>query len=194
MKYGYARVSTRGQQHDGNSLADQKQKLYESGCDVVMVEQYTGTTMDRPVFSKLLDTLKPGDTLKVTKLDRFARSASEGSKIAKTLLDDNIALHIINMGMIDNTSTGRLLLNILLSFSEYERDMIVERTQAGKEIARTKEGYREGRPPIDQKRKQTAISLVNQGYSYNEVSDMTGLSKSTVVRAVRAYRAKEVLQ
>ena len=98
------------------------------------------------------------------------------------------------MGLIDNTPTGRLITNILLAFAEYERDMIIERTQAGKEIARSKDGFREGRPPIDQKRKDFAVDLIlNQHKTYREVAELTGLSKSTLVRSVRAYRAELTL-
>ena len=98
------------------------------------------------------------------------------------------------MGLIDNTPTGRLITNILLAFAEYERDMIVERTQAGKEIARSKHGFRDGRPPIDQKKKDFAANLIlNEHKTYNEVSELTGLSKSTLTRAVRHAKATLIL-
>ena len=109
-------------------------------------------------------------------------------------MDRGVAVHILNMGLIDNTPTGKLITNILLAFAEYERDMIVERTQAGKEIARTKEGFRDGRPPIDPKRKAFAVDLIlNQHLSYKKTSEVTGLSKSTLVRAVRAAKAKMII-
>ena len=86
----------------------------------------------------------------VCKLDRFARSAGEGSKLVKELLGRSINVHILNMGLIEDTSTGRLILNILLSFAEFERDMIVERTSAGKAIARENNpDYKEGRKKLD---------------------------------------------
>ncbi len=99
------------------------------------------------------------------------------------------------MSRIDNTPTGKLITNILLAFAEYERDMIIERTQAGKEIARTKEGFRDGRPPIDSKRKKFAADLIlNQHYSYKQAECLTGLSVSTIARAVRAVRAENILK
>ena len=98
------------------------------------------------------------------------------------------------MGLIDNTPIGKLITTILLAIAEFERDMIIERTQAGKEIARSKNGFREGRPPIDQKRKDFAVDLIiNQHKTYREVSELTGLSKSTLICAVNAYRAKIAL-
>ncbi len=149
-KKGYGRVSTKGQQRDGNSLEDQRSKLEEAGCDEIVLEAYTGTKMDRPKFTKLLAELEPGDTLVVTKLDRFARTASEGSALVKELLERGIAVHILNMGLIENTPTGRLILNVLLSFAEFERDMIVERTSEGKALAKaTNPDYKEGRKALE---------------------------------------------
>lgn len=148
MIYGYARVSTAGQTK-GNSLDEQRSKLEEARCDEIVLEAYTGTKIDRPKFTHLLNRLKPGDTLVVCKLDRFARTAAEGSNLVKSLLERGIKVHILNMGLIENTPTGKLILNVLLSFAEFERDMIVERTQAGKEVARQRDGYREGRKPLD---------------------------------------------
>lgn len=146
-KWGYARVSTSGQAANGNSLEDQRGKLRDAGCDEIVEETYTGTKMDRPKFTKLIGGLKEGDTFVVCKLDRFARTASEGSELVKTLLSRGVNVHILNMGLIENTPTGRLILNILLSFAEYERDMIVERTSEGKAVKRaTDPDYKEGRP------------------------------------------------
>lgn len=149
MRYGYARVSSKGQESKGNSLEDQEKKLREAGCDVIEKEAYTGTKMDRPKFTELLGKLESGDTLIVTKLDRFARSAGDGSKLVKELIARGIKVHILNMGLIEDTSTGRLILNILLSFAEFERDMIVERTSAGKVIAKANNPeYKEGRKEL----------------------------------------------
>lgn len=146
-KWGYARVSTSGQATNGNSLDDQCGKLRQAGCDEIVDEAYTGTKVDRPKFTKLLGELEPGDTLVVCKLDRFARTASEGSALVKDLLARGINVHILNMGLIENTPTGRLILNVLLSFAEFERDMIVERTSEGKAVKRaTDPDFKEGRP------------------------------------------------
>jgi DNA invertase Pin-like site-specific DNA recombinase len=149
-KKGYGRVSTAGQATNGNSLEDQRSKLEEAGCDEIILEAYTGTKVDRPKFTKLVAELEPGDTLVVCKLDRFARSASEGSALVKELLSRGVNVHILNMGLIENTPTGRLILNVLLSFAEFERDMIVERTSEGKAIARaTNPDYKEGRKALE---------------------------------------------
>ena len=190
MRYGYARVSTRGQ-IKGNSLAEQRQQLMDNGCEEVIEEQYTGTTTERPQLDALLTRLNAGDTLMVTKLDRLARSAMEGANLIKDLTDRNIRVNILNMGEVDERPQGRLMLHILLAFAEFERDMIVERTQAGKAIARTKAGFREGRPPIDKARKDAAVDMVINGRkSYKEAAAAVGISKSTLVRAVRVWKSK----
>ena len=192
MRYGYARVSTRGQVK-GNSLVEQRQQLIDKGCDEVIDEQYTGATTERPQLEALLTRLNAGDTMMVTKLDRLARSATEGANLIKKLTDKGIRVNILNMGEVDERPQGRLLLHILLAFAEFEREMIVERTQAGKAIARTKAGFREGRPPIEKARKDAAVEMVlNGGKSYKEASTAVGISKSTLVRAIRLKKASEV--
>ena len=188
MRYGYARVSTRGQVK-GNSLAEQRQQLMDRGCEEVIEEQYTGTTTERPQLDELLARLNTGDTLMVTKLDRLARSATEGATLIKELTDKGIRVNILNMGEMDERPQGRLMLHILLAFAEFERDMIVERTQAGKAIARSKDGFREGRPPIDKARKDAAVDMViKERKSYKDAAAAVGISKSTLVRAVREWR------
>lgn len=149
-KIGYGRVSTKGQRRDGNSLEDQENKLREAGAEEVVLEAFTGTTMERPEFTKVLERLGEGDTLLVTKLDRFARTAGEGSTLVKELIARGVKVHILNMGLIENTPTGRLILNILLSFAEFERDMIVERLNDGKDVAKAKNpDYKEGRKALE---------------------------------------------
>ena len=193
MKYGYARVSTRGQATHGNSLEEQVSRLKEEGCETIVEEQYTGTTTNRPKFSKLIDELKQGDTIVVTKLDRFARSAAEGSKVIKELQGRGVKVHVLNMGLIDDSNVGHLIANILFSFAEFERDMIVERTQEGKARARTKAGFHEGRPKkFSKERVDNAIGLLLQGNSYKRVSDMTGISTATLTRAMRSYKAEQM--
>ena len=149
MRYGYARVSTGRQAKNGNSLKDQERMLTEAGVlpENIFADSYTGTKMDRPKFDALLELIKPGDELVVCKLDRFARSSSDGSKLVQRLVDGGVSVNILNMGKADNTPVGKLMVTIMLAFAEFERDMIVERTSAGKAYAREhKEGYREGRP------------------------------------------------
>lgn len=185
MIYGYARVSTKGQARDGNSLEVQKIELEQNGATKIYSDAYTGTKLERPEFDMLLDEIQPGDTLVVTKLDRFCRSASQGIELVDELIDKGVKVHILNMGMLDNTPTGKLIRNVMLCFAEFERDMIVQRTSEGKAIAKKNPGYREGRKPT-YKREQIkhALSLL-EDHSYSQVVEMTGISKSTLIRAKR---------
>ena len=164
--YGYARVSSRKQLH-GNSLEDQTTTLTANGATTITTEQYTGKTTSRPKLQKLLDSLQPGDTLMVTKLDRLARNVSEGIDLIRALFKKDVKVHVLNIGLLENTSMGNFFITTLLAVAELERNMIIERTQAGKEIARTKAGFREGRPPIPKEKIQLAITLLEK-HSYND--------------------------
>lgn len=190
MIVGYARVSTRGQLKNGNSLEDQQGRLLKAGCEKIFKEQYTGTKVNRPVFTEVLKKLKTGDTLVVTKLDRFARSTTEGITTVKMLLDRGVKVHILNMGLVENTPTGKLIFSVMSAFAEFERDMIVERTQEGKAIAKTKAGFKEGRPKkYTQTQLNMALDLLKDN-SYTEVAKMTKISKATLVRAMRKRKVE----
>ncbi|MCI9079852.1 MAG: recombinase family protein [Lachnospiraceae bacterium] len=183
MVYGYCRVSTNMQAKDGNSLEVQEKLLKENGAEEIYSDAFTGTKAHRPELDKLLDKLQQGDKLVITKLDRIARSAAQGTELIQTLLDNGITVHVLNMGLMDNTPTGKLIRNIMLAFAEFERDMIVERTQEGKAIAKKQPGFREGRPRLYGKKQiQHALSLLHD-HSYRQVTELTGISKSTLIRA-----------
>lgn len=150
MIYGYARVSSKGQDLYGNSLEGQQKELTDAGCVEIYHDSYTGTKMDRPQFSALMGKLKPGDTLVVTKLDRFARNASDGAKMLDELVKSGVSVRILNMGTAENNSLGRLMVHMLFAFAEFERDMIVERTQMGKSVAKANNpDWRVGRKKIE---------------------------------------------
>lgn len=128
MIYGYARVSTKAQAKDGNSLEAQVTQLREHGATKLFCDSFTGSQTDRPEFQELLNVLAAGDTLIVTKLDRFARSLSQGSALVSELIERGVTIHILNIGMMDNSPANTLVRNIFFSFAEFERQMIVERT------------------------------------------------------------------
>lgn len=190
MIYGYARVSTVKQMKSGNSIEDQVKQLTEAGAQEIVTDSYTGTKMERPNFTALLERLQPGDKLIVTKLDRFARTAVEGGAIVKQLHENGITIHILNMGIADNTPMGKLMVTMLLAFAEFERDMIVERTQRGKEIARLNNKRVDGRPKKYKPEQMTHALALLEEHSYTEVEKMTGISKSTLIRAVREEKTK----
>lgn len=178
MKYGYARVSTMNQ-----DLEAQLQALKRESCDVIYKEKFTGTKKARPEFNALLEVLEDGDTLVITKLDRFARSTTDGINTIKELFEKGVRVHVLNMGLIEDTPTGRLILSVMLAFAEFERDMIVERTQEGKAIAKQREDFKEGRPKKYNKKKIDHALQLLQIHSYKQVEEITGISKSTLIRA-----------
>lgn len=183
MIYGYSRVSTKGQAKDGNSLESQEKALREAGANKIYTDAFTGTKTDRPEFDKLLAEIKAGDTLVVTKLDRFARSMAQGSELVSELIDRGIRVYILNIGILDNTPASKLIRNVFFAFAEFERDMIVERTQEGKAVAKQNPEFREGRPKkYSKKQVEHALGLLRE-HSYRQVEDLTGISKSTLIRA-----------
>lgn len=180
MKYGYARVSTRHQDLDG-----QLRLLEDEHCDKIFFEKITGTKSDRPEFQKLLQTVQTGDTLVVTKLDRFARSTQDALNTIKVLFEKGVRINVLNLGVIENTSTGRLIFTIFSAFADFERDLIVERTQEGKEIAKQRPGFKEGRPKKFTKQQMSLAMQLLETHSYKQVEKMTGISVSTLTRNKR---------
>lgn len=178
MKYGYARVSTVGQ-----DLNVQIEALQAEGCETIYQEKFTGTTAHRPQLAELLDVLKGGDTLVVTKLDRLARNTRDGIEIIEALFEKGVRVHVLNVGLMENTTMGRFFLQTLLAVAEMERNMIVERTQEGKALAKQRDDFREGRPKKHGKKQiEHALSLLETN-SYTQVVEITGISKATLIRA-----------
>ena len=174
--YGYARVSTAGQ-----SLADQREQLRYAGAEKIFHEKFTGTTIRRPEFEKLLQQIKPYDRLIVTKLDRLARNTKEALEVIDQLLDENVTIQALNLGTIDNTPMGKMIVRTLLSVAEMERDMIVERTQAGKRFAKQHNpNYREGRPRRKKDARNTAIYEYTKTHTGRETAEAFQVSLRTV--------------
>lgn len=166
MVYGYARVSTNGQ-----DLTVQEKELREAGAQIIFAEKFTGTRRDRPELERLLATVGEGDRVVVVKLDRLARSVKDGVDIIDELLAKGVVIDILNMGKFDTTPAGKLLRSIMFAFAEFERDMIVERTSEGKKVARQREGYREGRPGVDAE----VVEQIRAGVGWKEL----GISRAT---------------
>jgi DNA invertase Pin-like site-specific DNA recombinase len=180
MKYGYARVSTVHQDLEG-----QLQALKSESCEEIFQDKLTGTNKNRSQLQQLLHKVQKGDTLVVTKLDRLARSAMDGIETVKQLFQRGVKVHVLNMGLVEDTPTGRLILNVMLAFAEFERDMIVERTQEGKAIAKQDPNFKEGRPRIYGKEQIDHALKLKETHTYKQVEKKTGISKSTLIRAKR---------
>ncbi|WP_432359186.1 recombinase family protein [Sporosarcina sp. UB5] len=187
--YGYARVSTKGQ-----DLKAQVQALKGEKVEYIYQEKFTATRKDRPEFSKMLDELKEGDKIVVTKLDRFARSTIDALTTINFLNEKGIDLVVLDMGgeRIDtSTASGKLMFTIMSGFAEFEREMIIQRTQEGKVIARQNPNYREGRKPTYTKAQLDHALEMLTSHSYNQVVEKTGISKSTLIRAMKKRKADE---
>ena len=192
--YGYCRVSTRGQL-DGNSLENQREQiLRDYPTAIIIEEQISGAKAVRPKFDELVQRLESGDMLVVTKLDRFARSLSQGNDTVNELLQRGVRVNILNIGMLDNTPNSKLIRNIFFSFAEFERDMIYERTQEGKALARQRGDFKEGRPrKFNPAKVEEALNYIEAGNSYKRASEMFGISKTTLIRRMQERKDKEML-
>ena len=185
MKYGYARVSTSDQK-----LENQISILEEAGAEKIYQEKFTGTTTKRPEFKKLIQQLTSGDMLIVTKLDRFARNTREALEIIQDLFERGIKVNILNMGLIDSTPTGQLIFTIFSAFAQFERDMIVTRTQDGKNYAKQNDqNFKEGRPQTySDEQINFAYELREQGMTYKMIYRKTGISIRTQQRRFRELK------
>ena len=191
MIYGYARVSTK-KQLAGNSIEEQHRTLLEQGCTNIIEEQCTGKTTDRPKLLALMAQMQKGDMLIVTKLDRLARNVVEGVTLIRNLLSSGVKVHVLNVGLLDDSPMGNFFITTLLAVAELERSMIVERTQAGKEVAKSKPGFHEGRPRIAKSRIDAALKMIDEGNSYKKVAELMNIGEATLYRARARQRAEAI--
>jgi len=178
---GYARVSTTDQ-----DAALQIDALTGAGCFRIFTDKASGSLESRPELDKLLDQIRPGDTLVVWRLDRLGRSL-------RNLIDQITALHERGIGFkslqetIDTTSSGgRLVFHVFGALAEFERDLIRERTNAGLAAARAR-GRNGGRPALLTKDKLTTAKRLyeQQEMTVAKIGEVLGLSRSTVYRSLR---------
>lgn len=185
MKIGYARVSTVGQ-----DLETQEAILKAEGCERLYVEKVTGTsTAPRKALASMLDNVRAGDTVYISKIDRLARSITDLNKIVSELNEKGVSVVFIKENMSfqagDNASSiNTLLFNILGSFAQFERDLIVERTTEGRERAKA-QGKHMGRPASSSDRDiRKAIELMNDrannGLSVADICKLTGVKRATL--------------
>lgn len=190
MKIGYARTSTQNQ-----NLAGQLQALKEYGCDRIVTEQKSGkNTKDRPVFTKLIAELNPGDILIVTKLDRMARSTRDALKIVEELEKNGVELVVLNMGgsKLDTTEPiGKLLLIMLSGIAEFELSLSKERQREGIAEAKKAGKYR-GKPVKygeNNPKLLHALELFrqrhNNGLTVKEIAHITGISRTTIYNNIK---------
>lgn len=183
MRIGYARVSTVGQ-----DLATQEEILKEAGCEKLFIEKVTGTSTDkRRQLKEAIEFAREGDILVVTKIDRLARSIIDLNKLVKEFNEKGVSVEFLKENMTfgseEANSLNMLLFNVLGSFAQFERDLIVERTAEGRERAK-KQGKHMGRPSQPKKNIERALELYNHrelnGMSVNDISKLTGVPRATI--------------
>jgi DNA invertase Pin-like site-specific DNA recombinase len=184
MDIGYARVSTKDQ-----SLDLQVDALRRVGCAKVYTEVASGAKARRPVLEALLAELRPGDVLTIWKLDRLGRSLRHLVELAGALLEKEVGLKSLNDPLDTTTSQGRLIFNLFACLSEFERDLIRERTQAGLSAARARGrlgGRPKGLPPAAEKTACAAETLYRERrLPVREIAARLGISKSTLYEYLR---------
>lgn len=185
MIYGYVSVSVRGQ-FEANSIEEQTKLIKQRYPSAEIIIEKYDNSKDRVILKDYISKMYGGDTLVVSKLDRLCGTVKEGIALIELALSKNIRVNIINMGMIDGTHTGKMIMNIINAFAEFDKAMIIERTQVGKAIAKTKEGFREGRPKKFSSSEIEEAMVLLETNSYKVVEQRTGISKSTLIRAKRA--------
>jgi DNA invertase Pin-like site-specific DNA recombinase len=178
---GYARVSTRDQ-----SLGLQLDALKKAGCDKSYEDTISGTTSQRPGLDQALDTVRDGDTLVVWKLDRLGRSVKDLLDFAGGLNNRGVGFVSLTDAIDTTTASGRFFFNVMASLAQMERELMVERTQAGLRAAR-EQGRVGGRKRIMTEAKiRSARKLLNQGTPPREVANSLGVSVPTLYRWVPA--------
>ena len=175
--YAFARVSTSDQNVDQQIAALQKYNP-----DYSVTETFTGTTLDRPKFAKLISKLKSGDTLVVREVSRLGRKTSEVLQLAEDLQDRNVKLVIDNLGELDVTSqAGKLLFIMLSGLAEMERESMLERQRIGINRAKAEGRYR-GRMRLDPVVIKTAKDLLASGMSKKAVANQLKIGESTLYK------------
>ena len=186
MKIGYARVSTQDQ-----NLDRQIDNLKAAGCERIYQEKMTGTRSDRPEFRLMLQVLRPGDVLVTDSFSRLSRSTKDLLALVDHLNSSGIHLVSLKENLDTTTATGKLMLTMLSALSQFERDLIAERTLDGLKAARAR-GRKGGRPTLgsEKDRKQAMAMYQTNAMTNREIADRFGVSVSTLNRWIR--KAKDL--
>lgn len=181
---GYARVSTGDQ-----DLSQQLDQLRTAGCARIFAEKITGMRRDRPELDRMLDHLRPGDVVTVTRLDRMARSTRDLLDIVERIKNLGAGLRSLAEPWADTTSpAGRMVMTVFAGIAEFERSLIVERTRLGREAARQR-GVRFGpQSTLTPSQVTHARELVErEGRGVKEVAALFEVHRSTLYRALAKH-------
>jgi len=178
---GYARVST-GEQ----DLTNQRAELYAAGCTRIFSEKITGTRRDRPELARMLDHLRAGDVVTVTRLDRLARSTRDLLDIAASMQAVGAGLRSLAEPWADTTTpAGRMVLTVFAGIAEFERSLIIDRTRSGREAAKAR-GVKFGpRPTLTPAQVEHGRHLIDEEKrTVKEAASLLGVHRSTLYRAL----------
>jgi len=177
MLIGYARVSTADQ--DPQLQID---ALETAGIDRLFIDHASGAASSRPAFDEMLQTLRPGDTVMVWRLDRLGRSMKHLLELVADFETREVGLRSLNEQLDTTTANGRLIFHVMAALAEFERGLLAERTKAGLEVAR-KRGRLGGRPrALTPAAAQALVDLRNDGKSVAEIAETLRVSRATVYR------------
>lgn len=183
MRIGYARVSTEAQ-----NLDRQVDALKDYGVDELYTEKITGTKSHRPELDKVRLRMRKGDLIVVESLSRLGRSTKDLLNLLDEFDSKGVQLISLKESIDTSTPTGKLLVTVLSAISQFERDLIVQRTQEGLKAARAR-GRRGGRPPVDDKAIQKALKLYAANtHTAKEIASICGISVSTLYRALTSRK------
>jgi DNA invertase Pin-like site-specific DNA recombinase len=178
MKIGYARQSTTNQK---NGLENQISQLQKNKCEKIFSEEISSVANKRPEFTKALEFCREGDTLLVTSLSRFARSISDLWKNLEIIQRKGADLQILDMNLDTSSPTGKLLLNLMGSVYQFEREILLERQMVG--IAKAKsQGKYKGRKPLDNKIKDQIKQLRDEGEKASNIAKTLNIGIASVYR------------
>jgi DNA invertase Pin-like site-specific DNA recombinase len=177
MKIGYARTSTLEQVA---GFEAQARELAAAGCEKLFKEQVSSVAQ-REQLAAALDFIREGDTLVVAKLDRLARSIGHLSEIMQVLERKKANLQVLAMGLDTSTATGRLMLNVIGSVAQFEREMMLERQREGIAKAKT-EGKYKGRAPTARAKGSDVLALDAEGLGATEIARRLGIGRASVYR------------
>jgi DNA invertase Pin-like site-specific DNA recombinase len=184
---GYARTSTTDQKA---GLEAQLRDLEQAGCIKVFREEISSVATNRPQLAAVLEWVREGDILVVTKLDRLARSVADLVSITAALKEKGAGLRVLAMNLDTATPTGKLMLNLLGSIAEFERELMLERQREG--IAKAKaEGKYEGRQPTARAKAKDVMRMRSEGKSVSDMVAELGISRASIFR-ILAEHAKAV--
>jgi DNA invertase Pin-like site-specific DNA recombinase len=181
MLIGYARVSKIDQQDTRGQVG----ALKEAGCKKIFEENASGGRWDRPQLHKALDQLREGDILVVWKLDRLSRSLKDMLLLMEKITDAGAGFKSLTEAIDTTSPAGRMLLQMLASFAEFERSMVRERTRLGLQAARERGRVGGRRPKLKQNQREEVIRMVSEGTkTAAEVARLFNVHRSSVSRLI----------